>query len=174
MPLRRFELRGRLGANLSFAPSANLYAETVCASVPGYGAELTFTGICNPKGVLATSGTFISSAYHGAANHRPAGLRAGRVTLRRPSSTAAGVARVRFTGSRLPALRRHVAAVLLTDASSDAPVTIDYQANTSLSTNARHQINGVGVNIPSGTRLPRVVRAYVIVDSFPVSQTVLR
>ena len=72
VPLRSFSLRGQLGPDLRFAPAANLYAETVCATVPNYGPELTFTGICNPKGVLAASGTFVSNGYRGTANVRPA------------------------------------------------------------------------------------------------------
>ena len=62
VPLRSFSLRGQLDSDLRFAPTANLYAETVCATVPNYGPELTFTGICNPRGVLATSGTLSEAA----------------------------------------------------------------------------------------------------------------
>ncbi len=173
VPLRSFSLRGQLGPDLRFAPTANLYAETVCATVPNYGAELTFTGICNPKGVLAASGTFLSSAYHGTANVRPAGVRAGRVTVSRPTASAAGVARVRLTGRRLPSIRHHVAAILLTDARTDEPVTLDYQADTSLAATRRGGIDGVRLAIPRGTRLPRHLRAYVIVDSFPLSESLV-
>ena len=171
VPLRRFELRGVLGPNLSFGPDPSLYAETVCASVPTYGPELTFTGICNPRGVLTTSGTFGSTAYHGPANRRPAGVRAGRVTLRRPTATESGSAAVRLTGVGLPQATRHVAAILLTDAATDTPVAVDYRPETSVSTNAAGDIVGVHLTLPAGTRLPDHVRAYVIVDAFPISRT---
>ena len=174
VPLSSFSLRGRVGEGLRFAPNANLYAQTVCATVPNYGAELTFTGICNPSGVLAASGSFISTAYHGKANARPAGTHAGRVLISRPTATAAGVARVRLRGRGLPSIRHHVAAILLADAGTYAPVTLDYQANTSLSATAGGNIDGVRLTIPRGTRLPRRLRAYVIVDSFPLSASVLR
>ena len=167
VPLRRFELRGALGPDLRFGADANLYAETVCATVPNYGPELALTGICNPSGVLATSGTFISNAYHGEANIRPAGLRAGRVRL------VGGRATVRLYGKRLPSVTQHVAAILLTDARSDAPVALDYRTDTSLRTDAAGRITGVALEIPPATRLPRRVRAYVIVDSFPVGQSLL-
>jgi hypothetical protein len=171
VPLSRFELRGTLKANLSFAPDASLYAETVCASVPTYGPELTFTGICNPRGVLTTSGTFESTAYHGSANRRPTGVHAGRVTLRRPTATMSGSADVSLTGARLPKAARHVAAILLTNAATDTPVAVDYRPETSVSTDAAGDINGVHLTLPADTRLPGDVRAYVIVDAFPIGRT---
>jgi hypothetical protein len=173
VPLRRFELRGRLGPDLRFNAGANLYAETVCATVPNYGPELTFTGICNPQGVLAASGTLLSQEYHGSANVRPAGVRAARVVLRRATAKRAGNASVRLMGSRLPSAQRHVAAILLTDERTQAPVTLDYRADTVLRTNAGGGIDAIGLTIPHGTRLPRRLGAYVIVDAFPLAQTVL-
>jgi outer membrane protein assembly factor BamB len=174
VPLRSFALRGQLSPGLRFDPTANLYAETVCATVPNYGPELAFTGICDPRGVLAASGSFETTAYHGSANIRPAGVHAGRLVISRPTATAAGVARVRLTGPGLPSIRHHVAAILLADAGSYAPVSVDYQANTSLTANAGGRIDGVHLTIPRATRLSRRVRAYVIVDSFPVSETLVR
>ena len=173
VPLRRFELRGQINRNLSFNPDANLYAETVCATVPSYGPELLFTGICNPNGVLAASGTFASTAYHGPASRRPAGVRAGRVTVVRSTATTDGSAQVALTGTRLPTAAHHVAAILLTDARSGAPVAINYQTSTSLITNRMGRITEVRLAIPAGTRLPQRIRAYVIVDAFPVGQTAL-
>jgi outer membrane protein assembly factor BamB len=173
VPLRRFELRGALNPNLSFAPGAALYAETVCASVPNYGPELTFTGICSPGGVLTASGSFASTAYHGPANHRPAGVHAGRVTLVAPTLTSAGSADVSLTGPRLPSASRHAAAILLTDARTNAPVSIDYRPNTSLTTNAAGDITGVHLTIPAGTQLPSRLRAHVIDDAFPLGETLL-
>ncbi len=173
VPLRRFELRGQLGKNLSFNPDANLYADTVCAKVPNYGAELLFTGICNPSGVLAASGTFTSAAYHGPANRRPAGVRAGRVSLVRPGSGTDGVAQVSLAGTRLPTASHHVAAILLTDARTGDPVSVDYQTDASVVSDPEGRITGVRLTIPAGTQLPARIRAYVIVDGFPLSQTVL-
>jgi outer membrane protein assembly factor BamB len=173
VPLRRFELRGEIKPNLSFAPGASLFADTVCGTVPVYGPELEFTGICNPSGVLPASGTFLSTAYHGSASRRPAGVHAGRVSLVAPTATSAGEATVTLTGSGLPTARHHVAAILLTDASSGMPVALDYRPDTSIQTNGSRRITGVRLTIPQGTVLPHTVRAYVILDAFPVGQTVL-
>ncbi|MGA2013705.1 MAG: PQQ-binding-like beta-propeller repeat protein, partial [Solirubrobacteraceae bacterium] len=167
VPLRRFTLRGSLAPDLSFAPGASLYAETVCATVPHYGPELAFTGICNPGGVLAASGTFITGAYRGAARRRPSGVRAGRVQLREPTATAAGSADVRLAGARLPAARRHVVTILL--AGGADPVALDYRRDSTEVTDRAGAITGVRLTIPRGTALPPNLRAYVIVDAFPIA-----
>jgi hypothetical protein len=171
VPLRRFELRGDLEPDLSFAPGANLFADTVCKTVPVYGPELTFTGICNPSGVLGASGTFISNAYRGPASVRPAGVRAGRVALLRPTASSDGEATVALSGRGLPAAAHHVAAILLTDAASGTPIALDYRPNTRLRTNRLGRISGVQLTIPGGTALPARIRAYVILDAFPIGQT---
>ncbi len=173
VPLRRFEMRGDLGPGLSFAPGVSLFADTVCATVPNYGPELTFTGICNPRGVLAASGTFLSGAYRGTANLRPAGTRIGSLRLTAPGPGTSGHVDARLTGSRLPSAARHVAAILLTNAQTGAPVETDYRAQTSFSTTGRDRIAGVHLTLPAGTVLPRRVRAYVIVDAFPLGARVL-
>ncbi len=172
VPLRRFEMRGELAPSLSFLPGAALYAETVCATVPNYGAELTFTGICNPSGVLAASGTFLSSAYQGPADRRPAGLHLASLRLRAPTGTGPGSADARLAG-RLPLAAHHVAAVLLTDAASGTPVAIDYHSQSSLVRGSGGTIAGVHVTIPAGTSLPARVRAYMIVDAFPLASRLL-
>lgn len=172
VPLRTFELRGTLAPDLRFAPDANTFADTVCRTVPYYGAELLFTGICNPSGVLAASGAFISDGYKGSANRRPTGLVATAVKLARPTATAAGSAQATFTGTHLPAAGRHVAAILLTNAATGAPVAVDYQADTTMRTDGAGKLTGVRLTIPAGTRLPVKVCAYVIVDAFPIAHAV--
>jgi outer membrane protein assembly factor BamB len=174
VPLRRFELRGTLAPNLRFGADANLFADTVCRTVPYYGAELMFTGICNPDGVLAASGTFISSGYRGSANVRPAGVSAGPVTISRPTATTGGRAEAALSGAHLPPAGSHVAAILLCDARTGTPVALDYRPNTTLSTNRRGQITGVRLGIPAGTVLPARIRAYVILDAFPIERTLIR
>jgi hypothetical protein len=173
VPMRRFELRGTLDPSLRYRPGVSLYAETVCATVPNYGPELAFTGICNPSGVLTASGTLISSAYRGAAARRPAGLRVTAVGRIENADTGARAVVARLAGRGLPSARRHVAAILLTDARSGAPVGLDYRALTRVLVTRGGRIDGVRLNLPNGTRLPRRTRAYVIVDAFPLASRLL-
>ena len=173
VPLRRFEMRGDLGPDLRFRPGASLYAETVCATVPNYGAQLAFTGICNPGGVLAASGTFLSNAYGGSANVRPPGLRVGSVRLVAPTAGSAGSVEAKLIGPILVSAASHVAAILLTDAATGAPVSVDYRGQTATLLDARGRIVGARLRLGAGTRLPQHLRAYVIVDAFPVGSRVL-
>lgn len=91
----------------------------------------------------------------------------------RATATSAGSARARLTGTRLPLASRHVAAILLTDARSGQPVTVDYRPNTAARVDARGRIVAVHLTIPRGTALPPRIRAYVILDAFPLAQTLL-
>jgi hypothetical protein len=168
VPLRRFEMRGDLGSTLSFSPGASLYSETVCATVPNYGPELVFTGICNPSGVLAASGTFMSTAYRGEAAVRPAGVRVGSIRLDRGGAVAATL-----TGPGRPSAARHVAGVLLTDAGTGVPVSTDYRSQTSVATDAHDSISSVRLELPPGLPLPARIRAYVILDAFPIGSRVI-
>ncbi len=172
VPLRRFELRGYLQSDLSFRPGVSLFADTVCATVPVYGPELPATGICNPSGVLATSGTLLASAYTGSASVRPAGVRVRSLRLMRSTRLSMGAAVARFAGPGLPSAAQHVAAVLLTDAASGQPVDLDYHAATHLLTH-HGRIVGVHLRIPRDQTLPGRVRAYVMIDAFPVTARVL-
>jgi len=63
--------------------------------------------------------------------------------------------------------------VLLTDAGSGTPVPLDYRTDTNLALDAAHRITGVELTLPRGTALPKHVRAYVMVDAFPIGQRVL-
>ena len=173
VPLRQFSIRGTLGPDRHFRPGVSLYTETVCAHVPHYGAELKFTGICNPSGVLAASGTLIAGPYSGAAASRPSGVRVRRISIVRPTAARAGAVNASLRGPGLPLARHHVASILLTGPSGVDPVALDYRALTRLSVDHGGRITGVRVALPAGTAVPSRVRAYVIVDAFPVASGVL-
>ena len=172
VPLREFSIRGTLQPDLHFRPGVSLYTETVCANVPHYGAELQFTGICNPRGVLAASGTLIAGPYTGPAASRPSGVRVRTISIVRPTAARAGSINASLRGSGLPLARHHVASILLSSATGLEPVSLDYKADTRVSV-AGGRITGVRVTLPAGTTMPSRVRAYVIVDAFPVASGVL-
>jgi hypothetical protein len=138
-----------------------------------YGPELFVTGICNPSGVLAASGTFLSRGYFGPAAARPAGLRRGTVALIRPTDVVPGSVSARLTGPGLPSASGHLVGLLLTDAATGVPVAIDYHALRSESVDRSGRITAVRLALPAGLRLPAHVRAYVLVDAFPLGSRVL-
>jgi hypothetical protein len=64
---------------------------------------------------------------------------------------------------------RHAAAILLTDASSGAVVSLDYRKQISVKVR-RGAIREVRLRIPAGTTLPGRIKAYVITDVFPLAE----
>jgi outer membrane protein assembly factor BamB len=177
VPLRLFEFRGQLGRDLVMR-GPSLYGEAVCRDVPVYGSALPLTGLCNGDGILVTTGTYLTRAYdrRGTANARPAGLRVTGLELRRPAGGIDGAAIARFSvdpGQRYAA-REHLTSVLLTDAASGAPVSVDYRKGTSALAGPDGALSEVRVSIPAGTRVPERVRAYVIADAFPLESRELR
>jgi outer membrane protein assembly factor BamB len=175
VPLRLFGIRGQMGSDLALRPGAGLYSETTCADVPNYSVQLRFAGVCNAQDTLAASGTLLTGRYGGGvANRRPSGVRLGSLQITRPGPNAAGlaVATLRLaTGTHYPA-RRHVGSILLTDPAGEV-VPLNYRDETTAGTDARGDLRTIQLAIPAGTTLPSRLRAYVILDVFPLGSRVL-
>ena len=175
VPLRRFELRGAWDRRLGSRPGSAIYGEVTCNDVPNYGPTLVVTGICNTKGTLAASGTFLTNRYdrRGGASSRPAGVEVGEVTLRRPTSSSDGEARATL---KAPGYRAadHVLSVLLLDRATGRPVNLDHPKLTTVTADDRGDATGVRLRIPRGTTLPRDVEAMVLADVFPLAAVALR
>ncbi|TMM10412.1 MAG: PQQ-like beta-propeller repeat protein, partial [Actinobacteria bacterium] len=177
VPVKLVEFRGQLTPRLHMLPGNFLYAEVMCADVPVYGPELLAVGLCNQRGKLVATGTYVTSGYgrKGRANRRPHGLRLRSLTLNRPGTDQDGSADATLLlggHTRYP-ISKHVAAILLTDAATGDVVSVDYKADTTERRDRHGNLVGVHLTIPSGTSLPARVRAYVITDVFPLASRVL-
>jgi hypothetical protein len=64
--------------------------------------------------------------------------------------------------------------IVLADAGTLQPVAFDQVKATSVATDARGDLRSVTVRLPSRTKLPRRVRAYVMADAFPLAALTLR
>ena len=172
VPIRSLDFRGRLREDGRFAPGASVYGQVSCASVPNYSVYLYVAGVCNPDDTLASYGTFLSHGYdRGGANVRPQGVHAGDVTLRAPTAIADGEAIARLELDRGARFRsgKHLASILLVDADTATPVSLDYRSLTTPVTDERGDIREVRLRIPAGTQLPARLQAYVIADVFPLA-----
>jgi hypothetical protein len=173
VPIRSLDFRGELGSDGRFAPGASVYGQVSCASVPNYSVYLYVAGVCNPGDTLASYGTFLSDGYdkHGSANLKPKGVRVGDVTLQAPSAVADGeaVAQLRLDKGTRYRAGKHMASILLVDADTGEPVSLDYRALTAPVTDAKGNISEVHLRIPVGTLLPPHLRAYVIGDVYPLA-----
>jgi len=175
VPLGLFDVRGQMGAGLALRPGAGSYSETNCADVPNYSAQLRIAGVCNAQDTLAASGTLLTGAYgsHGA-NRRPGSVRLKSLQLTRPGSGAPGAAVATLgisRGKRYPA-SKHVGSILLTGPGGDV-IPLDYRSATSPITDARGNLRAVQLSIPVGTALPSPLRAYAILDVFPLGSRLL-
>jgi hypothetical protein len=176
VPLRLFDVRGQMAPDLAMRPGAGIYSETNCADVPNYSAQLRIAGVCNAQDTLAASGTLLTGAYGShAANHRPSGVRLTSLQLTPPGPNAPGTALATLAlahGKRYPA-SKHVGSILLTGPGGEV-VPLDYRSATSPVTDARGNLRGIRLTIPAGTQFPSSVRAYAILDVFPLGSRFLR
>jgi hypothetical protein len=175
VPLGLFDVRGQMAADLSLRPGAGIYSETTCADVPNYSAQLRIAGVCNAQDTLAGSGTLLTGAYGShAANRRPAGVRLKslRLTPSGPSAPGAAVATLALARGRHYPASRHVGSILLTGPGGEV-VPLDYRNATRPVTDSGGDLSGIQLTIPAGTQLPSPVRAYAILDVFPLGSRVL-
>jgi outer membrane protein assembly factor BamB len=175
VPLGLFDVRGQMSADLALRPGAGLYSETTCADVPNYSAQLRIAGVCNAQDTLAASGTLLTGAYgNRAANRRPGGVRLASLQLTPPGPNSPGSAVATLAlsrGKRYPA-SKHVGSILLTGPAGEV-VPLDYRNATNPMTDARGNLRAIQLTIPAGTQLPSRVRAYAILDVFPLGSRVL-
>jgi outer membrane protein assembly factor BamB len=175
VPLGLFDVRGQMRADLAMRPGAGIYSETTCADVPNYSAQLRIAGVCNAQDTLAASGTLLTGAYGShAANRRPGGVRLASLQLTPPGPNDPGSAVATLglaRGRRYPA-SKHVGSILLTGPGGEV-VPLDYRNATSPVPDARGNLRAIQLTIPAGTQLPSRLRAYAILDVFPLGSRVL-
>ena len=171
VPLRVFDVRGQIAPDLAMLPGTGLYSETTCADVPNYSVQLRFAGVCNEQDTLAASGTLLTRPYGDrAATRKPRGVRLASLQLTRPTAGASGavLATIRVSGrARYPAAR-HVGSILLSGPDGEV-VPLDYRSETTTGTDPRGNLRQIRLALPAGTPLPATVRAYVILDVFPLA-----
>jgi hypothetical protein len=74
-------------------------------------------------------------------------------------------------GKRYPA-SKHVGSILLTGPGGEV-VPLDYRNATSAVTDSRGDLRRIQLTVPAGTQLPSPLRAYAIVDVFPLGSRVV-
>jgi outer membrane protein assembly factor BamB len=171
VPLRLFGLRGQIAPDLAMRPGTGIYSETTCSDVPNYSAQLRVAGVCNAQDTLAAGGTLLTHRYGDRApTRKPKGVGLSSLGITRPADGSDGsvVARLKLASrARYPATR-HVGSILLTGPSGEV-VPVDYRSQTSVVTDSRGNLREIRLVLPPSTSLPEVVRAYVILDVFPLA-----
>ncbi len=128
------------------------------------------------------AGYFVASPALGAdgtvrgpANRRPRGVRAGALTMQRPTAGRAGEvsADLRFAPGR-GLLRRDRQVSLLLASGGGRPLALDYPRLTRTDVTARGEVRRVRLRLPAGTAVPAGLRVHVIADVFPLATRTLR
>ncbi len=175
-PGATFELNGFENATLFWRIAARLDARGAavgaprqalsinCADIGFYGVALQGLGQCTKTRPMAVFGAGLMSPEGSGVQRAPGGV--GRVGF----DVRAGHLEARLAGSALrPA--RHNLAVLAVDAATGAPLALDYSYGTERETDGAGRVTRV--TVPLGARVPRRIRAYLMVDAYPAARATI-
>ena len=174
IPFNLFELRGQLGQDGIMRPDASAYADTQALSIPKFGPYLVIAGLANNiYQHLLVAGTYITRAYPdaGPANKAPAGVQVTDILYQAPAASKDGSITAHFSlaqGTNY-LLKDHKPAILLIDTASSEAVFMDYHALLSAQADSSGNLSEVSLRLPAGTTLPKNMRAYIILDVFPLA-----
>jgi hypothetical protein len=177
IPFNRFELRGALGQDGKVQPGASVYADAQALSIPTFGPYLVAAGLANNMyEKLLVDGTYVTRAYLPsgkdvvAANRHPAGIDVTKLNFTAPEAGKDGevTARFGFRSGVQYLVSDHNVGILLVDADQTTPVFLDYHALLSTTADKLGNLVTVTLKLPAGTQLPAHLRAYVMLDVFPV------
>jgi len=161
-----FHLRARLQADGGAADVAALTVTTVCSDIDFYGPFLQLLGFCNPeRDTLHAYGAALLRAHVGGPAAPPAGL--GQVEF----ALEPGWAVATLTDAEAM-LTDHVWSLLLVDAATGEPVSLDYGLATERSADEAGRIEAVRLKLPEQP-LPALVRMYLMVDTYPAAKVEL-
>jgi outer membrane protein assembly factor BamB len=176
IPFNRFQIRGRLGLDGLIKPGASVFADTRVLDIPKFGPYLVIAGLANNwYEKMLVSGTYTTHPYpaDSPANRRPAGISAGEVTFTSPDQKNPGRVRAAFKlapGASYP-LAEHLPALLLVDADTGRPVSLDYRLLLKPESDSQGSLASITLTIPAGTKLPAHLRAYLILDVYPLASS---
>ena len=162
LPFEFFRIATRVDAQGNALESPALNVSAVCGGITFYGEFLRQLGFCNPQtDLLTVYGGAELRPLAGGVQQAPAGV--GSVAF---EASASGVTAT-LSGTTLRA-DTHSVAILLVDASTGAPVPLDYGFGTVRTTTPSGLVETV--SIPFGTLAPPAsVRAYLMVDAYPAA-----
>jgi hypothetical protein len=136
-------------------------ATTICGDIPLYGFFLQELGLCNPQTDSLTAYGAVLLGHHPESPQRaPAGI--GEVTLQ----ATARELRAEVTGSPL-AVENYSLSLLVLDAADGTPVPLRYGPTTRVEADQNGLLSAVVLPIPADVELPRRLRVYLMVNTYP-------
>lgn len=162
-----FFVRSRIAGDGSGDSDADVLATITCAEFPFYGQFLQQLGFCNPQtDQFVARGAILARTHEGGTHMMPEGV--GTVGF----EAAADAITATIEGSTLVAADYSVG-ILLVDSSDGRPVSLDYGPATEKTAAEDGTLTGVTLEILDRAQVPDTVRAYVVVNAYPVGMTEL-
>jgi outer membrane protein assembly factor BamB len=164
LSLQSFRLSARFQAGGAPAGTTELEGSALCSDLGVYGGFLVSLGLCNPQ----TDELLVLGASNASVRRDlPAPPPIGTVAF------AAGSTQVSATivGSQVRP-DQHLVGLLVVDANTGSPVTLEYGPSTTRSTASDGTLTSVAVPV-GGVTLPSTVRVYLMVDTTAVASATL-
>lgn len=166
IPFELFRVATRLDATGAALTSPSVNALTPCAGITFYGPFFQQLGFCNPEtDLLNVFGGAELAPWEGGVQTAPAGV--GSVAF---AADATGVTAT-LTGTTLRP-DAHAVGILLVDADTGRPVSLDYGFTTTRTLGADGTIGSVRVPFAPGA-VTGTIRAWLMVDAYPAARATL-
>jgi outer membrane protein assembly factor BamB len=156
LTLQTFRLSTRYAPGGAPSGTAEIAGSAVCGNIPIYGSFLEQLGLCNPQTDVIVPLGAANVAERTDIAPPPA---VGSVTFARTADAITAS----VTGSQVDPTQ-HLAALLVVDASSGTPVSLNYGPGTARSTAADGTLSGVSVPTTSMI-LPSSLGVYLMIDT---------
>lgn len=161
-----FRLTTRLDSTGVTKETPRLLVSTTCSSIELYGPFLKTLGLCNSQtDILSVFGAALLRQHETGVQQAPTGI--GDVTFAVEGDTV--VASIAGSGVQLD---EHSLGLLLVDAASGSPMSLDYGLSTSRDAADDGTVSKVTLDV-EGVTLPSEVRAYLMVDTYPAAMGTL-
>ena len=164
LPFQSFRLSLGFLAGGDAAGTAQLTGSAVCGGIPFYGPFLQQLGLCNPQTDVIR---VLGAANVARRTDVPSPPAAGTVAF---AAAADGITATVTGSSVLTA--QHLAGILVVDAGSGLPVTLDYGTGTTRTSNADGTL--ATITVPTkGVTLPAQMQLTLVVDTTAVAHGTL-
>jgi outer membrane protein assembly factor BamB len=161
IPFQSFRMSAALGADGNGSGPVRMTGTTICADIATYGSFLQQLGLCNPTTDLLSVVGAANFTIYAAPPIDPASV--GTATFAGSATSVTAT----LSGTQLVAAQ-HVASLLLVDATTGAPISLDYGLTTKVVADGAGLISTVTVPL-AGHTLPASVRVHLMIDTASVA-----
>lgn len=170
IPFSSFRVSANLDRLGNSIDAPGVYVTTRCGEIPKYGSFLAGLGFCNPEtDRLSVFGSLNIRPFNQGSVTAPDGVGNVSFTSYPAGFFTSGKVVATISGSSINP-SEHSVAILLVDSSTGRPISLKYGLQTTRSVNSDGGTASVTLSLKSSRALPRRVRAYLMVDTYPAAK----